>query len=98
MPGSGNTQRHSGSPANASVSVFVRPSTSATAAVRGTARPRLVLGPRHLGVGALAYEDRAGGAFLALPDLRVEAREADARGARDVDVPLAVRARYEQAD
>src|SRR5436190_7470002 len=96
VPGSGNTQRQSGSFSNASVSVFVRLSRSSSVASRGaTAAQRPLLGPRALGVGALAHEDRAGSALLALPHLGVEAREADARGAGYGDVPLAARAGHE---
>src|SRR4051812_8195937 len=99
VPGSGNTQRQSGSFSNASVSVFVRLSRSSSVASRGaTAAQRSLLGPRALGVGALAHEDRAGGAFLALADLRVEVRHRDPRGAGDRDVPLAARAGHEHAD
>src|SRR4051794_35146689 len=97
VPGSGNAQRHSGSRSNASVRVSVSPARSACVATRG-ATCRSILGPGDLRVRALAYEDRARRALAALPDLRVEARHADARGARHGDVPLAVRARHEEAD
>src|SRR4051812_2553838 len=99
LSASGNAQRHSGPCSKASAGVLVRPSRSPASATRGaTPRSALVLDPRALRVGALADEDRARGALLALADLRVEARERYAGGARDADVPLAVRAGHEHAD